>query len=266
MSTQVVHPTPRWQAIVREQFRAVGIAIRPEATLLSVLIVALSIIALTAMFRQRQNVSFDLTPEMLFPAIFLSFLVPLSIWKSEEPSRRSYHWSMPLDRSVHTLAKSTSGWAWLMIAMLTFVLWGLLIALVTGGRGQPIAAWTWIHPFVAATIAYLLASTIVLSSDHPWRWLAGIVFGFVLLNGILQGSQLHEAAAALRSVWEGSWGLELALTGSIEVPTEVTLQDGRTITRHIDRPDYHAWIRAALLWLSVGSAGVIAAAYRHQER
>lgn len=275
MSTQALHPTPRWQAVAREQFRAVGVAVRPEATLLSMLIAGLSILALVAIFRARQNpthsASLDLQPEMLIPAIFLGFLVPLSIWKSEEPSRRSYLWSMPVDRGVHTLTKSTSGWVWFMIAMLVFLLWGLLMALITGGdlgleRGQPIPAWRWVHPFVAATVGYLLASAIVLSSDHPWRWFAGIVLGFVLLNGILQAAQLHELAAAVRSVWEGNLGLEVALTGSTEVPTEVSRRDGTTIIRHIDRPDYHAWIRAALLWLGIGTAGVIAAAYRHQER
>jgi hypothetical protein len=224
-----------------------------------------------AMFRRRQNVSFDLTPEMLFPAIFLSILVPLSIWKSEEPSRRSYHWSMPVDRSVHTLAKSTSGWAWLMIAMLTFVLWGLLIALVTGGdlglrRGQPIAAWVWIHPFVAATIAYLLATIVVLTSDHPWRWFAGIVLGFVLLNAVLQASQLDEIAAALGSVWEGNLGLKTALSGSTEVPREVTLQNGQTLVRTVSQANQQAWLKASALWLGLATAGVLAAAYRHQER
>lgn len=271
MSTQALHPTPRWQAIAREQFRAVGIAIRPEATLLSVLIATLSVLALMAIFRTHQNASLDFRPEMLFPAIFLSFLVPLSIWKSEEPSRRSYHWSMPVDRSVHTLAKSTSGWAWLMIAMLAFLLWGLLMALITGGdlgmrRGQPIAAWAWIHPFVAATIAYLVGSTVVLASDHPWRWFAGIVLGFVLLNGILQGAQLHEIAAALRNVWEGNLGLKTALTGTIEVPREMTLPNGRTISRSVSQASLPAWLNASALWLGLATAGVLAATYRHQER
>jgi hypothetical protein len=278
MSTQALHstpPTPRWQAVAREQFRAVGVAVRPEATLLAVLIATLSVLALVAIFRARQNPAhnpnLDLSPEMLIPAIFLAFLAPLSIWKSEEPSRRSYHWSMPVDRSVHTLTKNTSGWVWFMIAMMAFILWGLLMALITGGdlgveRGQAIPAWRWIHPFVAATIAYLVGSTVVLASDHPWRWFAGIVLGFVLVTNILRAAGMPDLAMALQSVWEGNWGLEVALTGSTEVPTEVTRRDGTTMIRLIDRPDFHAWIRAALLWLGIGTAGVVAAAYRHQER
>ncbi len=275
MSTQSLHPVPRWQAAAREQFRAVGVAIRPEATLLAVLIAVLSVVGLMAIFRARQNPahnpSLDLSPEILIPAIFLAFLAPLSIWKSEEPSRRSYHWSMPVDRSVHTLTKNTSGWVWFMIAMMAFILWGLLMALITGGdlglqREQAIPAWRWIHPFVAATIGYLLASAIVLASDHPWRWFAGIVLGFVLVTNILRAAGMPDLAMALQSVWEGNWGLEVALTGSTEVPTEVTRRDGTTMIRLIDRPDFHAWIRAALLWLGIGTAGVVAAAYRHQER
>jgi hypothetical protein len=275
MSTQSLHPVPRWQAAAREQFRAVGVAIRPEATLLAVLIAVLSVVGLMAIFRARQNPahnpSLDLSPEILIPAIFLAFLAPLSIWKSEEPSRRSYHWSMPVDRSVHTLTKNTSGWVWFMIAMMAFMLWGLLMALITGGdlglqREQAISAWRWIHPFVAATIGYLLVSTVVLSSDHPWRWFAAIVLGFVLVTNILRAAGMPDLAMALQSVWEGNWGLEVALTGSTEVPTEVTRRDGTTMIRLIDRPDFHAWIRAALLWLGIGTAGVVAAAYRHQER
>ncbi|CAN5641932.1 hypothetical protein BH23GEM5_BH23GEM5_05120 [soil metagenome] len=275
MSTQALHPTPRWQAVAREQFRAVGVAVRPEATLLTVLIATLSVLALVAIFRARQNPAhnpnLDLSPEMLIPAIFLAFLAPLSIWKSEEPSRRSYHWSMPVARSVHTLTKNTSGWVWFMIAMMAFILWGLLMALITGGdlgveRGQAIPAWRWIHPFVAATIAYLVGSTVVLASDHPWRWFAGIVLGFVLVTNILRAAGMPDLAMALQSVWEGNWGLEVALTGSTEVLTEVTRRDGTTMIRLIDRPDFHAWIRAALLWLGIGTAGVVAAAYRHQER
>jgi hypothetical protein len=278
MSTQALHstpPTPRWQAVAREQFRAVGVAVRPEATLLAVLIATLSVLALVAIFRARQNPahnpSLDLQPEILIPAIFLAFLAPLSIWKSEEPSRRSYHWSMPVDRSVHTLIKNTSGWVWFMIAMMAFILWGLLMALITGGdlglqREQPIAAWAWIHPFVAATIAYLVGSTVVLASDHPWRWFAGIVLGFVVLPAFLQGAQLHELATALRSIWEGNLGLKTALTGTIEVPREMTLRNGQTLVRTVAQANQHAWLNASALWLGLATAGVLAAAYRHQER
>lgn len=272
MSTQVLHSAPRWADVAREQFRAVGIAIRREAALAALLVIGLSVVMLVAVFRERArgNVSGDmnLSPGMFLPFVLLGFLAPLGVWKNEEPSRRFYHWCMPASRGMHTLTKNAAGWSWYMIAGLAYLLWGALLVLILGGTPADgsAEAWQWVQPFTAATVAFLLASILVISSDHPWRWAAGILVGFTILSLVAEATQLHGVKHILETVWNGRLGLGTALSGEVGTPEQFTLPNGRVIMAVQDRPDFAAWLSATLAWLGIGSAGVVAAAYRHQER
>lgn len=289
MDAPAVHPTPRWPAVLREQFRAVGIAVRRDVALLALLLGAVTVlIALVHFHDPRDN--FDFVPEVAFPAVLLGLLAPMAVWKGEEPSRRSYLWAMPVDRGHHTVMKTLNGWAWFMALVGAYLLWALAMAVLTGGEigvegvrvamreGVPptpadmhtvwwtIPAWQWLTPFTGATITYLLGSILVLSSDHPWRWFAGIIFGFFLLAGLAEAGEMPWLERALGSLVEGRWGFEPALFGTIDTTDTLTTPAGRRVELLRSMPALRAWLTAMPLWLALGAVGVTIAAYRHQER
>ena len=291
------HPTPHWQIALREQFHAVGLAVRREALVLGGLVVAFTGLAiwsyLRALGNPNHNVSFDFVPFVALPLIFLGFLVPLSVWKGDEPFRRSYLWSMPTDRSRHTLLKSVNGWVWFMALIAAYLLWMLGLAAVTGSDigvesstvfvgnwdapGEPspedfrrlrwvIPAWQWAVPFTAATIAYLLGSVVAIASDHPWRWFGGILIGMLLLTGVADAAELPWLERATHGIFEGPYGLGTTFSGTREVAESYTNAAGQTVQRGMMRPVFGLWFGSTLLWLALGTAGVLAAAFRHQER
>lgn len=69
------------------------------------------------------------------------------------------------------------------------------------------APWHSVVPFTAITIAYLVGSILVLASDHPWVWLAGIFVGLLVLNATLQAAGLDEAMRSLGTLVNGHYGL-----------------------------------------------------------
>ena len=297
MLDTVAHPTPRWQAVTREQFKAVGLAVKREALVLGCLIVAFTGIFLWSYLRSlgnpNHNVSFDFVPTVVLPLLLLGFLVPLSVWKGDEPSRRSYLWSMPTDRSRHTLLKNFNGWVWFMVLIAAYLLWMLGLAAVTGSDigvesstlfignwdapGDPspedfhrlrwiIPAWQWAVPFTAATIAYLLGSVVAIASDHPWRWFGGILVGMLLLTAFLEAAELAWLERVIEGIFGGPYGLGIAFSGMREVAETFTNAAGQTVQRAVMRPVFGLWLGSTLLWLALGTAGVLAAAFRHQER
>jgi hypothetical protein len=289
MDAPAVHPTPRWPAVLREQFSTVGIAARRDVALLALLLAAMMVL-LVMIYLDDPRDNFDFVPQVAFPAILLGFLAPMAVWKGEEPSRRSYFWAMPVDRARHTLMKTLDGWAWFMVLVGTYLLWALAMAVLTGGEigvegtrvpmregVRPtdmdfhtfwwrIPAWQWLTPFTGATIAYLLGSIVVLSSDHPWRWFAGILFGFFLLVSLGEAGDVSWLERALRSVVEGRLGLEPAISGTLDTTQTLTTPAGRSVETIRSMPALRAWLTAMPFWLALGAVGVAVAAYRHQER
>lgn len=49
-------------------------------------------------------------PMAAIPVALIGLLLPFSVWRAEDPARRSYLWAMPVPRGPHTLAKAFSGW------------------------------------------------------------------------------------------------------------------------------------------------------------
>ncbi|CAA9296462.1 MAG: Phytoene synthase [uncultured Gemmatimonadetes bacterium] len=282
MSIHSVHTVPRWSAVLAELFRTVGIAVRREVALLALLLAGGTLVMVFAELRYpREHI--DFVPAVAFPLILLGFLAPMGVWKGEEPSRRSYLWAMPVDRARHTLAKTVAGWAWLMVLVGIHLLWALGMAILTGGEigvdgiGLPegarptgadlhmvwwtIPAWQWLAPFTGATITYLLGSIVVISCDHPWRWYAGIGLFIFLLGDLTQSGMVPW----LESLAEGPLRVESAISGTFQTTETITTPNGK-MKLPLSMPALGAWLTAMPLWLALGAAGVVAAAYRHQER
>ena len=243
---------------------------------------------------EGSTMSVSFYPYTAIPLIVLGILVPMSVWKGEEPSRRSYLSSLPVERGGHVLLKSFHGWLWFMVLLVLFLLWMWAVAALTDGAigvveerlflGDPagrgldslrdadvvrldwtVPGWMWAVPFTAATTTYLLGSAVVLASNHPWRWLAGIAVSFFLLVVVAEAAKLPGLEQALDDVVTGRYGIGGLVTGMYESVQTVTGRGGRVVQHPVVRPDLGGWLGATALWMGLGIAGTLAAALRHRE-
>lgn len=284
------HPVPHAPAVIAEQLRAVGRHIRREVLGLGILLLVMAGTLLAAHATIPGHRSDFQFAEMALAACLLALFAPLAVWRGEEPSRRAYFWSLPVERGSHTLLKVLAGWAWLMAVVGGFLLVIALLARATDGalslgpallplrelpegtertmadvfhHPWPMAPWQWLAPFAGATVMYLLGSILVLSTDHPWRWIAGLLFGAMLVAAL--GTEL--GGRTVQAVAEGPYGLALLVTGGREaLGLPVRAPTGQVLEVSAFVPDPAGWARAAALWTALSLAGVLAAAFRHQER
>src|SRR5665213_335684 len=262
MTSTTLHPTPEPRTVAAEQFRAVGIAIRTEAYfyLGALLVLAILIFASTIRMVHMHPSSggrsgFVYGAAGAVPIFAMAFLIPFGVWRSEDPSRRAYHWTMPVARGPHTIVKFLCGWAWLMIATSVYLIFvvGLAvgISLITGdpNRVAAGAGWEWILAFTATTLGYLLTSIPVIGSDHAWRWIGGLFLAFWVLIGVSASFGLPDMSIALRSIWDGSYGLKAAVFG----------------LERWGGPTMSAWLVAMPLWIIGSAIAVTLVSYRHRE-
>jgi hypothetical protein len=205
------------------------------------------------------------------------------VWKHDEPSRRAYLWSLPVDRARHTLVRVWSGWAWLMALVAVYVVWAMAVAVVSGGNivineawetlllrelppgsrirdltlaGHP---WVWLTPFAGATTMYLVGSIVALLSNYPLRVFAGAWFGVMVVMGMADasGGVMDQVVERVGSqVILGRYGLLTHTTGVIS-------HGQASLAGQVNAG---AWAVATLLWTAPALAGVFLAARRHQER
>ncbi|HEY7770327.1 hypothetical protein [Longimicrobium sp.] len=288
-AAETLHPLPARAAVLRETLRAVGESVRLEMGALLLLLLGLAaVILFFEPVASPGGADYDVA-DMTWPILVLGLFAPLAVWKADEPSRRGYLWSMPVDRFRHTLMKAASGWAWLMGLVAVYVVWALSIPLLTGGhivlnsdwetallRGQPPGTvlrdmtlggnpWVWVVPFVAASTGYFVGSAVALLMDHPLRVYAGVAFTFVVTIAMAEaagGTVGHMADELFRYVVVGRYGLMTHATGIVFRFNE-PLPAGQAIR---DVPVFGAWVSSVLLWTGTGLAATLLAAYRHQER
>lgn len=266
-SASAAHPTPGWGAVARAELRTAREAIRRELAVLAVVMGVFTLLSVVFSIQGAFTEPFALG-DMTLPLIILALLAPVGMWKGELPTP-AYRWSMPLDRPRHTLLKVLAGWAWLMGFVAAYLLWVMALNASAEGEvhvgvewahvmtrrqlppGVPMVdmlvadhPWIWMVPFTSATLCYLAGSAVVLASRRPWRWLAGTVFGWVVVGQFVTAARAEWLGNALSAVVAGRFGLVSALTGV---------------------PGAGAWIGSALLWTALAAAGVVAAACRHRD-
>ncbi|HET7229765.1 MAG TPA: hypothetical protein VFJ16_07180 [Longimicrobium sp.] len=298
MMQTALHPTPRPASVLREQLRALGLALRAPAAAAAVLAAAMALLITLGIVEEGHRI--DFYPELsMLPAI-AGFLLPLAVWWGEDRFGPGFLWTLPVDRRRHALTRVCAGWMWLMAGVLCFVLWLLALALLTGGNlvgdqtvrvlpaamtNVPMALdpaalrtvrWTpdpllWLVPFTGATGTYLLASALALGVRHPLRWVTGVVLGFFLALGAIEGTKslglLKGATRVLNAVFSGPYGIDALLTARTEsLHTVATLTSGQTVEVWHALPHTGQWAAATLLWAAAGLAALWAAASRHGER
>jgi hypothetical protein len=275
MTSISLHPTPQSRTIATEEFRAVGLALRNEAIFFISALLVFAVIIISGAVRYTQSVhsvgshmGFRYDAGAAVPMFLVGMLIPFGVWRSEDPARRAYHWSMPVARGPHTVMKLASGWAWLMIATVLYVVFIILLANVTGMiTGRPAwdgtaPAWEWVAAFTAPTLGYLITSTAVIGSDHPWRWIGGVLIGYGVLVALLKAFGLESLAIVLSSIFDGRYGLNAALFGSTRggPGIHVGVSSETIIALRMS-----SWLVAMPLWIIGSAIAVAVASYRHRE-
>jgi hypothetical protein len=288
-AAETLSPVPRGAAVLRANLSAVGQSVRMEIAAALALMGGLTLMILANEPRSSVGgADYDVT-DMTWPVLLLGLFAPLAVWKAEEPSRRSYLWSLPVDRFRHTLIKVATGWAWVLALVATYLAWCISIPLLTGGhivinpeweavllRGRPAGtilrdmtlagnAWLWLVPFVAASTGYFVGTTVALLTDYPLRVYAAVSFTFFVTIAMAEsaGGTMEQMAEGLfQNGVLGRYGLFTHATGIVHY-----FEQPRPASRPIrDIPVLGAWAWTSLMWTGTALAAMLLAARRHQER
>jgi hypothetical protein len=306
MNAVALHPRPRWGAAFRTQFATVGAGLRRELLAAAVVILGLTAFTVLARSDGGWTAPIRMDPDAWgFVLALVAVVAPLAIWKGEGPSNRQYLWSLPLARGPLTLVRVLSGWAWLMLVVAALLVWVTVLAWITGGGLgidevrlvlEPGAAagtaavppagagggavdpallreirwttpgWLWLVPFVAPTVTYLLATIAVLRSDHPWIWLVAPLLLFMLIEVAAELSNAWGLIEQLGLFVEGPYGLEALVTGSNESARRIATTAGDQVLVWRNLAELRQWLATVTIWGVPALAGVLLAAFRHQER
>jgi hypothetical protein len=245
-----LNPTPGWFDVLREQFAAVGLALRREGVILGSC-AALFTAFVGWMQLQHGSGEIPLSPKEGMAAALMALLIPMAVWKGEDPSRRGYHHAMPVDHVSHATARSAAGLAWTLAGVAAFFGWMALLSGITGGVVEANQTWQWIAPFTGAAVLYLLGSALTLVTAHPWRWLGGGFVGYVFLNAMRGLEVTVPLIDLVNSILGGRFGLLTLLTGVV---------GGRTLVS-----DAGTWMVATFAWLLASIAVFLWAARRQPE-
>lgn len=271
-----------------EQVRAVGGALRREATAAAALVALLMVFLLVHMIRDPGGV--DVDPAGSLIGAGAAFVFPFAVWKGDRLFGPGYLWTLPVDRSTHALVKAFAGWLWLMLTVAAFLGWLVAVALITGGNinaptthlllqpgatpdsprpgdlrevTRALPAWNWLAWFTAATVTYLLGTAAVLGLRRPLLWGAGVLLCLLTLGAL--GGGLVEGL--VEAVLFSPIGLDYALSGGAEALEVVVTIPGQEESRVAWRalPSAGRWSSVTALWAAIGLAFVAVAAARHRE-
>ncbi|HEV7588018.1 MAG TPA: hypothetical protein VGO40_07780 [Longimicrobium sp.] len=252
-----MNPVPGWMDVLREQLASAGLALKREGTIVGGFAVLFTaFIAWTQVQHGFAEIPFS--PKEGIAAAMMALLIPMAVWKGEDPARRGYHHAMPVSHGAHASARVAAGLAWTLAGVTAFFGWMGILSLSTGGSVDAAAEpWQWLAPFAGATVMYLLGSALTLATSRPWRWLGGGMVGYLFL-GALRGLDATEPiTAGINALLQGHLGLTTVLTGLV---WEVTPM------KHAWLPDAGAWLTATFIWLAVAVSLFFWAAYRQPEQ
>ncbi|HET7233617.1 MAG TPA: hypothetical protein VFJ16_26630 [Longimicrobium sp.] len=256
MQSAVMNPVPAWSAVAREQFRSVGLSLRREA------IVAGGCMGLATLWLSYLHVNsggagIPFAPQAGIPVAVLALLIPMAVWKGEEPARRGYHRAMPVSHAAHAVMRSLSGLGWMMAAVAGYFAWLAGVSAMTGGEvmigSQP---YQWLVPFTGGAVMYLLGSALTLVTAHPWRWLGGALVAYMFMGAMRVADGTRSLFELVNTVIDGRYGLFTVLSG-------MSRTHGLYSPHVASAP---VWMLATWMWLAVAITLFLFAAYRQPER
>jgi hypothetical protein len=250
---RAMNPVPGLMDVLREQFSAVGLAMKREA-----LVVAGFLTLFTAFVLLGPNGGgVPFSPMAGIAAALAALLLPMVVWKGEDPARRGYHLAMPVEHAPHAIARGAAGWGWAMAGMGAFFAWVGLLSAATGGGVSDVEPWQWLAPFAGATVLYLFGSALTLVSSRPWKWLGLGAIGYFFLNAFRWSAR--PLVEAVNSLISGYYGLSTVLTGLVH-------HEVRAPGEHWMMPDFGAWIVSTAVWMFLELTVFVWAAHRQPER
>ena len=187
----------------------------------------------------------------------MALLIPMAVWKGEEPARRGYHQAMPVDHGDHAIARGAAGLGWTLAAMGAFFAWMGVLTVATGGQVEAGQPWQWLAPVIGATVTYLLGSALTLVSARPWRWLGGGMVAYLFLGVFRAVDGVSPLVSLIDSVFTGRFGLRTLLTGL--APNPLPHQFPFLVT------DLGAWLTSVWIWVVMAVAAFLVAAHRQPE-
>lgn len=252
MNMTIDRDSPKLLTVARAQLEVLILGRRLELILLAILFVVIvmsdHLAAALGMDMEPAHFAWRLFPMALIVALFW----PLSVWAGASPSRRDYHWSLPVPRGVHDLVRVGVGGIVLMAGLAATVAFGFAVEIGGNGEAGPANAFAWANFFVAPVILYLLGSIAAVRVNRPDLWIVGIALGYAIPLMILDLMNLEWAARPALSLLLGEFGLFHALRQGM-------------VSAALPDPEWAAvlgplWLAPALLWLALSAAGVVAAA------
>lgn len=282
----------RMRDVVAEQFRYVALAARRETLVMLVVFVVASIAMFNTIVSDGIVVDFDPENDYVFPV--LGFLLPFALWKERDRQATAHFWVLPVEHRRHALARFFAGWLWLMLIVVLVTSWVAAFVVASGGSFTPVAErlvlraaewpanptlahfdavmacspwWGWLAPITASTIAYTLTSAFVLATRSPLQWLVGIVVGVLLLGFATAEGAFEVLHRLLSPLLRYPWGLDTVIAGGENsLNTVLPGPTGEQIRVWRGLPEFHAWLKATLLWAAVAAACLWAATLRLRER
>ncbi|HKP74671.1 MAG TPA: hypothetical protein VJT67_03975 [Longimicrobiaceae bacterium] len=250
-----MNPAPEFFDVLREQFSAVGLALRREGLVTGLCMLFFSAVLLLRQFGGGPT-QLPFTFKEGVATAMMALLIPMAVWKGEEPARRGYHQSMPVDHGDHAIARGAAGLGWTLAAVGAFFGWMGLLTLATGGSVEAGEPWQWLAPVIGATVTYLLGSALTLVSARPWRWLGGGAVAYLFLGMFRRSDGLTPLVDLVDAVFTGRFGLRTLLTGLVRNPAD---------TYPWMVPDLGAWITTVWIWVVMAVAAFLVAAHRQPE-
>ncbi|MGH7483567.1 MAG: hypothetical protein ACRELV_15575 [Longimicrobiales bacterium] len=258
-TTAARHEPPPWAVVFSTQMRLLTALHRWLA-------LALGAVGVLLLFGIIDETPPDLprvflaAPILTFAALFWAGVV----WSDEGPSRRSYHWAMPVDRRTHDLTRVATGAVYLLAVFALYAAFGLVLAAFDGNFDSALRLQGifWANLFIGPLILYLLPTVLVLLVDRPMLWLIGLSLALILALNVLDHPSLDLARRALASVFTGDYGLFVAIAGGYVSQTRV-IADGAGAGESITLAQ---WSAAAALWIVLLCAACGLAASVRPER
>jgi hypothetical protein len=248
---RAMNPVPGWMDVLREQFSSVGLALKREA------MVVAGFLGLFSVFVLLQPGGITVSPMGGIATALAALLIPMVIWKGEDPARRGYHHAMPVEHGPHAIARGAAGLAWTLAGVAAFFAWVGALSVVTGGGVDNVEPWQWLGPFAGATVTYLLGSALTLVTSRPWKWLGLGAVGYAFVHAFRWSAQ--SLVDAVDSLLRGYYGLSTVLTGLVH-------HRYRLPGEHWMTPDLGAWLTATFLWMALALTLFLWASYRQPER
>jgi hypothetical protein len=256
MESAVLNPVPAWNVVAREQFRSVGVALRREGLVAAGLVGLLSVWIGYLRVETGGHAQISFTPEAGLPAVILALLIPMAVWKGEDPARRGYHRAMPVGHGAHAAMRGLGGLAWTLGAVAAYFTWLGVMSALSGGEVEAAERWQWMVPFTGAAVMYLLGSALTLVTAHPWRWLGGTVVGYLFLSTLRAADGTRPLSETVSSVVWGRYGLATVASGLTAEPGHPWMHSANA----------SLWMLATWMWLAIAITAFLYASYRQPER